>query len=151
MKVIKKDGRIEGFDKKKIEAAVARSGAKRYARKIADMVERKLSGQSEIPSSLIREMVIRKLQEYSKRKAQDFANFQKKIRRLSSNENNLENLLRSLVGKNGEVEAVYGGFRITVKNPEVFDYFGVLHEILKNSNFSISVELEEGLLVIIAK
>ena len=49
------------------------------------------------------------------------------------------------------MEGVYGGFRITVKKPDDFDYCGVLSEILRSSRFSVNVEMRDGLLVINAR
>ncbi|MCX8175536.1 MAG: ATP cone domain-containing protein [Candidatus Micrarchaeota archaeon] len=151
MKVIKKDGRLQEFDRKKIEIAIARSGEKKHARRIAQKVERRLRGRNEVPTSVIRDLVIAELQACKECKAENFANFRKAIRQLSSRDEYLENRIRDLVGKNGVVEGVYGGFRITVKKPDEFDYCGVLMEILKTSKFSVNIEMREGLLVINAR
>ncbi|MCX8198228.1 MAG: ATP cone domain-containing protein [Candidatus Micrarchaeota archaeon] len=151
MRVIKKDGRVQDFDVKKIERALVRSGEKKHAKRIAKLVEKKLEGKEEVASSIIREMVIKELQACKECKAENFANFQKTIRKLSSQEEYLENRLRDLAGEDGVVEGVYGGFRITVKNPDGFDYCGVLMEILKTSKFSINVEMRDGFIVINAR
>jgi len=151
MEVIKKDGRIEEFNKKKIEAALLRCGEKKYAKKIANEIEKKLKGIKKVQSSLIREYVIKELQKTNEESLKNFISFQKTIRKLSKQEDYLENRLRDLVGEFGIVEGVYGGFRITVKKPEKFDYFGVFSEILKNSNLSVSLELKDGYIIIYAK
>ncbi len=151
MKVIKRDGRLQDFDGKKIEVALLRSGEKKHARRIAEKVWRKLRGKKEVPSSIIRENVIKELQSCKECKAHNFSGFRKTIRKLSSMDDQLENRIRDLVGKNGTVEGVYGGFKITVKKPDEFDYCGVLVEILKSSKFNVNVELQDGFLLINAR
>lgn len=151
MRVIKRDGRLQEFDRKKIAAALERSGEKKHARRISEKVERKMRGKKEVPTSIVREAVIKELQACKECKAHNFANFQKTIRKLSSRDDFLENRIRDLVGKNGLVEGVYGGYRITVKKPDDFDYCGVLSEILGSSRFSVNVEMRDGLLVINAR
>jgi len=151
MKVIKRDGRLQGFDRKKIAAALERSGEKKHAKRIAELVEKKMRGKKEIPTSIVREAVIKELQACKECKAHNFANFQKTIRNLSSRDDVLENRIRDLVGKTGLVEGVYGGFRITVKKNDDFDYCGVFQEILGRSRLSVNVEIREKCIVIVAR
>ena len=62
----------------------------------------------------------------------------------------LENRLSGLVGKFGDMEEVYGGLRITVKNDREFDYHGVLMEILECRGMAVAVELHDNKIVIVA-
>lgn len=151
MKVVKKDGKMQDFDEKKIASALARSGEKKHAERIAKKVARKLRGKREIHSSVVREEVIRELQSCKECRVENFANFQKAIRNLSKGDDVLENRIRSIVGKCGRVEGVYGGFRITVLNEKEFDYYGVLHEILGSSKFIVTAELVDRSIVISAR
>ena len=151
MIVIKKSGKKQKFDKKKIVAGLIRSGAGKYAGEIAGKVAKKLKGKKKIKSSRLREEVINELHLYDEKKVPDFVNFKKAIRHLSSHEAFLENRLRDLAGNCGKVEGVYGGFKITVMRPNDFDYCGVLKEILIKSGLHIIVELRRGKLVIIAR
>ncbi|MEM4554754.1 MAG: ATP cone domain-containing protein [Candidatus Anstonellaceae archaeon] len=151
MKVIKRDGRLQDFDPKKIEAALIRSGEKKHAKRIAQKVAKKLKGKDQVPSTTIRELVISELQACEECKAENFINFRKAVRKLSSQDEYLENRIRDLTGKNGNVEGVYGGFRITITNPDDFDFCGIFLELLKTSKFSISVEMQDEKIVIIAR
>ncbi|MCX8197117.1 MAG: ATP cone domain-containing protein [Candidatus Micrarchaeota archaeon] len=151
MKVIKKDGRIQEFDVKKIESALIRSGEKKHAKRIANEVAKKLKGKEQVQSSLIRELVIAELQACKECRAENFINFRKVVRKLSSQDEYLENRIRDLVGADGKVEGVYGGFRIRVDDPDDFDFCGVFMELLRTSKFSVSVEMQDGRIVIVAR
>lgn len=151
MKVLKKSGKIQDFDEKKIVSALIRSGEKKHAKKIASKVAKKLKRREEVPSAHVREEVIRELQACRECKVENFANFQKTIRNLSKGEEFLENRLRSIVGKCGKVEGVYGGFKITVLDEKEFDYCGVLREILGTSKLNVAVSLLDHEIVINAR
>ncbi len=148
--VVKKDGRVERFDKNKMENAISRAGAPSLAKEIAANVEKTVSKRKQVQSSELREMAIKQLQEKDDETAKKFTGFQKAARKLSSRDDFIENRLDELVGNRGKVECVYGGFHITVTKPESFDFRGVFLELL-NANQSISIEKENGHLKIITK
>jgi len=148
--VIKMDGRKEKYNRKKMENALKRAGLKKGIAKIVAAVERKLSRKKEVESSFIRELLLRELQAIDAETARSFENFKKVMRAVSSGELFLENRLAQLIGKNGEIKSVYGGFHIIVTRPEGFDYTGVFNELL-NANQHICIERENGKIKIIAK
>jgi len=148
--VIKRDGRKEKYDRKKIENALKRAGLKKGISKIVAAVEKNLSRKKEVESSFIRELILRELQAMDAEIARSFGNFKKVMRAVSGGELFLENRLMQLIGKSGEIKSVYGGFHIIVTKPEVFDYTGVFNELLK-ANQHICVEKTNGKIKIIAK
>lgn len=148
--VVKRNGSRQKFDKKKIEEALGRAGMKKGAGKIASSVAKKVAGEKEIYSGLIRNLVAAELQALDKKLAESYSSFRKAVRKLTEGEVFLENRLAHIVGKHGEVKCVYGGFHIDITDPELFDYRGVLMELL-NAKHSVRVELAEGKLRIVTK
>lgn len=148
--VVKKDGRRQKFDRRKIERALSRAGVRKGAERIASSIEKRLAGKSEVSSGTIREMVASELQALDRRLEEAYLNFRKAVRKLTQGEQFLENRLAEIVGENGEVKCVYGGFHIYIRNPDMFDYSGVFHELLA-AKHTVRVELSEGRLRIVTK
>jgi len=148
--VIKKDGRKEKFDKKKIERALGRAGMGEGAGKVASSVAKKVSRKKEVHSGSIRDLVASELHSLDKRLAECYLGFRKAVRKLTEGEVFLENRLAQIAGKHGKVKCVYGGFHINITDPESFDYKGVFMELL-NSKHTVRVELVEGKLRIVTK
>lgn len=137
--IIKKDGRKEKFIKEKIIKGVSRAGAKEHAEYIAEQIAKEIKGKKEIFSSSIREMVVNHLHKIDSALAKEYEKFQKAVRAMLKNEEYIENKLKLLIGENGDIKSVYGGFHIIVTKPEMFDFKGVFQELL-NANQSISIE-----------
>lgn len=62
----------------------------------------------------------------------------------------LEVWLEQRVGATGHVEAVYGGFEITVSDGDAFPWASVLHRLLE-SDHDVWVEVKDGRLVIVTQ
>ncbi|MCX8195247.1 MAG: ATP cone domain-containing protein [Candidatus Micrarchaeota archaeon] len=151
MIVVKKDGRREEFDKKKIEGSLIRAGAGKLCKSISAKVSKKFKNRAEVSSGEIRREIVKHLQRADRRLADEFENFKKVIRRISLSDDDLENQLRTLIGSSGQVEPYYGGFRIIVRKEKEFDFAGVFLEILTKSKMSVTVEIADGKLTIIAR
>ncbi|NUN11130.1 hypothetical protein HUU53_00605 [Candidatus Micrarchaeota archaeon] len=150
MKVIKKNGRTEEFDKTKLKKSITNAGAGKLASKITLLIEKELGKSDLIPSHKIRELVIKHLQEDAGPIANEYAAFEKAVRKIVKREDFLVNRLIQLIGKSGSFNSVYGGFQIAVKDKNAFDFSGVFEELLAAGQ-SISIESIDGKLVIVSK
>lgn len=151
MNVVKRDGRVEEFSKKKMIRAMVKAGAKlKDARKVASKAEKKFGTLEEISSSELRTFVISELEKLEKNVARSFAEFVKVRREIAEGEE-MDKKLVALCGENGDVRHVYGGYEIEVRNEIGFDYPAVFIELIKVRKMKVSVEEKDGRIVIIAR
>jgi len=152
VRIIKKDGRVEEFSKRKMARAIVRAGAKKSdAEAIAKKAEKEFAKRDAVTSFELRSFVISELDKIEKNLAKNFAEFIKVKRKIAEREEALDKKILALCGKHGKVRHVYGGYEIEVIDEVGFDYPAIFIELIKNRKMKVSVEEKEGKILILAR